>query len=837
VTAQYGVCFFLAISALSLVVAFFFAHAKALLKRQYKFVVALMALLLLPTFAGAQEAAGGEASLVLPDLSSVSFLGLDGRSLLMIGLLFCAGGLLFGLVIFRQLKNLPVHISMREISELIYETCKTYLITQGKFIIRLWVFIAVIISMYFGWLAPVGNVWVTLPIILGFSLVGVAGSYGVAWFGIRVNTFANSRTAHAGLRGKPYPCFAIPLKAGMSIGMMLISVELLIMLAILLFVPANYAGPCFIGFAIGESLGAAALRIAGGIFTKIADIGSDLMKIVFKIKEDDARNPGVIADCTGDNAGDSVGPSADGFETYGVTGVALITFILLAVHDPRTQVQLLVWIFVMRVAMLVSSSGAYFLNGAIAKAKYENSDEMDFEAPLTSLVWITSIVSIILTFVVSFYMIPTLGDGTLWWKLASIISCGTLAGAVIPELVKVFTSTNSAHVQEVVTSAKEGGASLGILSGLVAGNFSAYWLGLSMVALMSLGYFFSTGPSMDALMLAPAVFAFGLVAFGFLGMGPVTIAVDSYGPVTDNAQSVYELSLIETLPGIEAELKKDFGIVAKFERAKHLLEANDGAGNTFKASAKPVLIGTAVVGATTMIFSIIMALTHGLTVGKENLSLLHAPFMLGLITGGAMIYWFTGASMQAVTTGAYRAVEFIKANIHLEGAEKASVTDSKKVVEICTLYAQKGMFNIFLAVFFATLAFAFAEPFFFIGYLISIAVFGLYQAIFMANAGGAWDNAKKVVEVDLKQKGTPLHDACVIGDTVGDPFKDTSSVALNPVIKFTTLFGLLAVELAVTLSAKNPLLATSLAVAFFLVSVFFVHKSFYGMRIETKEGN
>ncbi len=561
------------------------------------------------------------------------------------------------------------------------------------------------------------------------------------------------------------------------------------------------------------------------------------MKIVFKIKEDDARNPGVIADCTGDNAGDSVGPSADGFETYGVTGVALITFILLAVHDPKTQVQLLVWIFVMRVAMLVSSSGAYFLNGLIAKAKYVNADEMDFEAPLTSLVWITSILSIGLTFVVSWAMIPTLGDGTLWWKLASIISCGTLAGAVIPELVKVFTSTNSAHVQEVVTSAKEGGASLGILSGLVAGNFSAYWLGLSMVGLMSLGFFFSSlGGSMNVLMLAPAVFAFGLVAFGFLGMGPVTIAVDSYGPVTDNAQSVYELSLIETLPGIEAELKKDFGIDAKFERAKHLLEANDGAGNTFKASAKPVLIGTAVVGATTMIFSIIMALTHGLTVGKENLSLLHAPFMLGLVTGGAMIYWFTGASMQAVTTGAYRAVEFIKANIKLEGAEKASVTDSKKVVEICTKYAQKGMFNIFLAVFFATLAFAFAEPFFFIGYLISIAVFGLYQAIFMANAGGAWDNAKKVVEVDLKQKGTPLHDATVIGDTVGDPFKDTSSVALNPVIKFTTLFGLLAVELAVTLSAKNPVLATSLAVAFFLVSVFFVHKSFYGMRIETKEG-
>ncbi|MGP8225733.1 MAG: sodium-translocating pyrophosphatase, partial [Terracidiphilus sp.] len=827
-TAQYSVCFLLAVSVLSLVVAFFFARfaagtikagAKAFLKRSYRTMAALLALLLFPAFAGAQEAAGGgEASLVLPDLSSVSFLGLDGRSLLMIGLLFCIGGLLFGLVIFRQLKKLPVHKSMLEISELIYETCKTYLITQGKFIIQLWIFIAVIIAMYFGWLAPVGNVWVTLPIILAFSLVGVGGSYGVAWFGIRVNTFANSRTAHAGLGGKPYPCFAIPLKAGMSIGMMLISVELLIMLCILLFVPANYAGPCFIGFAIGESLGAAALRIAGGIFTKIADIGSDLMKIVFKIKEDDARNPGVIADCTGDNAGDSVGPSADGFETYGVTGVALITFILLAVHDPRTQVQLLVWIFVMRVAMLVSSSAAYFLNGAIAKAKYANSDEMDFEAPLTSLVWITSIVSIILTFIVSFYMIPTLGDGTLWWKLASIISCGTLAGAIIPELVKVFTSTNSAHVQEVVTSAQEGGASLGILSGLVAGNFSAYWLGLSMVALMSLGYFFSTGPSMDALMLAPAVFAFGLVAFGFLGMGPVTIAVDSYGPVTDNAQSVYELSLIETLPGIQAELKKDFGIDAKFERAKHLLEANDGAGNTFKASAKPVLIGTAVVGATTMIFSIIMALTHGLTVGKENLSLLHAPFMLGLITGGALIYWFTGASMQAVTTGAYRAVEFIKANIHLEGAEKASVTDSKKVVEICTKYAQKGMFNIFLAVFFATLAFAFAEPFFFIGYLISIAVFGLYQAIFMANAGGAWDNAKKVVEVDLKQKGTPLHDATVIGDTVGDPFKDTSSVALNPVIKFTTLFGLLAVELAVTLTKENARLAESLAVAFFLVS-------------------
>ncbi len=816
-------------------------RAAAFLSRHYKLIAALLGLVL-PTLAYAQpeHATGGEASLTLPDLKSVqfaNFAGLNGHSLLMIGILFCVGGLLFGLAIYVQLKNLPVHRSMREISELIYETCKTYLITQGQFILLLWVFIAVIISMYFGWLAPVGNVAVTLPIILGFSLVGIAGSYGVAWFGIRVNTFANSRTAFAGLRGKPYPVYAIPLKAGMSIGMLLISIELLIMLCILLFVPANYAGPCFIGFAIGESLGAAALRIAGGIFTKIADIGADLMKIVFKIKEDDARNPGVIADCTGDNAGDSVGPSADGFETYGVTGVALITFILLAVHDPKTQVQLLVWIFVMRVAMLVSSSGAYFLNGIIAHARYANSDEMDFEAPLTSLVWITSIVSIILTYIVTYLMIPDLGDGSLWWKLASIISCGTLAGAIIPEFVKVFTSTKSAHVQEVVTSANEGGASLGILSGLVAGNFSAYWLGLSMVALMSLGYYFSTGASMAELMLAPAVFAFGLVAFGFLGMGPVTIAVDSYGPVTDNAQSVYELSLIETVPGIEAELKKDFQIDAKFERAKYLLEANDGAGTTFKASAKPVLIGTAVVGATTMIFSIIMALTDGLKNGKENLSLLHAPFLLGLITGGAMIYYFTGASMQAVTTGAYRAVEFIKRNIKLEGVEKASVTDSKKVVEICTKYAQKGMFNIFLAVFFATLAFAFVEPFFFIGYLISIAIFGLYQAIFMANAGGAWDNAKKVVEVDLKQKGTPLHDATVIGDTVGDPFKDTSSVALNPVIKFTTLFGLLAVELAVSLNADHPKLGLGLAVAFFVISVFFVHKSFYGMRIQTKSRN
>ena len=814
--------------------------AEALLKLWYKTAAAAIGLLL-PAIAYGQteHAGGGEANLTLPDLSTVNFLGMNGHALLTIGLLFCAGGLLFGLAIYVQLKNLPVHRTMLEISEMIYETCKTYLVTQGKFILLLWAFIAVIIALYFGYLAPVPgkSIAVTLPIILAFSLVGIAGSYGVAWFGIRVNTFANSRTAFAGLRGKPYPVYAIPLKAGMSIGMLLISVELLIMLFILLFVPRDYAGACFIGFAIGESLGAAALRIAGGIFTKIADIGADLMKIVFKIKEDDARNPGVIADCTGDNAGDSVGPSADGFETYGVTGVALITFILLAVKDPTIQVQLLVWIFTMRVAMLVSSAGAYFLNAAIAKAKYGNADEMDFETPLTSLVWITSITSIILTYIVTYLMIPNLGDGTLWWKLASIISCGTLAGAIIPELVKVFTSTKSSHVKEVVKSAQEGGASLGILSGFVAGNFSAYWLGLSMVALMSMGYYFSTGTSMLALMLAPAVFAFGLVAFGFLGMGPVTIAVDSYGPVTDNAQSVYELSLIENVPGIEAELKRDYKFDVKFERAKHLLEANDGAGNTFKASAKPVLIGTAVVGATTMIFSIIMALTGGLTHDVDKLSLLHAPFLLGLICGGAMIYWFTGASTQAVTTGAYRAVEFIKKHIKLDGVEKASVADSKKVVEICTKYAQKGMLNIFLAVFFATLAFAFMEPFLFIGYLISIAIFGLYQAIFMANAGGAWDNAKKVVEVDMHQKGTPLHDATVIGDTVGDPFKDTSSVALNPVIKFTTLFGLLAVELAVSLSAQNPMLTTTLAVAFFLVSVFFVHRSFYGMRIDTKESN
>jgi len=778
----------------------------------------------------AAPATSGEASLKLPDLSQVKFLGIDGHTLLLFGIGFCVLGLIFGLIIYQRLKNLPVHRSMREISELIYETCKTYLLTQGKFLLLLWIFIAAIILLYFGVLLHYGPVRVL--IILAFSVIGIAGSYGVAWFGIRVNTFANSRTAFASLPGKPYPIYQIPLEAGMSIGMMLISVELVMMLFILLFVPGDYAGPCFIGFAIGESLGAAALRIAGGIFTKIADIGSDLMKIVFKIKEDDARNPGVIADCTGDNAGDSVGPSADGFETYGVTGVALITFILLGVRSPVVQVQLLVWIFVMRIAMLVAAAAAYFINGAIAKAKYANADEMNFEAPLTSLVWITSFVSIALTYVISYFIIPQLGgDSTQWWKLATIISCGTLAGAIIPELVKAFTSVESRHVREVVSSAEEGGASLGILSGFVAGNFSGYYLGLAMVFLMTIGYLVSTYGLGD-LMIAAPVFAFGLVAFGFLGMGPVTIAVDSYGPVTDNAQSVYELSLIETIPNIQQELKKDYNIDVRFDRAKELLEANDGAGNTFKATAKPVLIGTAVVGATTMIFSIIMALTNGVTQNLDKLSLLHAPFFLGLVTGGAMIYWFTGASTQAVTTGAYRAVEFIKANIRLEGVEKASVADSKKVVEICTQYAQKGMLNIFIAVFFATLAFSFIEPFFFIGYLISIALFGLYQAMFMADAGAAWDNAKKIVEVELKQKGTDLHAATVVGDTVGDPFKDTSSVALNPVIKFTTLFGLLAVELAVGLTTKNAALTRTLAGVFFLISLLFVYRSFYGMRIK-----
>ena len=776
------------------------------------------------------HAGGGEANLILPDLGSVEMLDMNGRSLLLLGLVVCAVGLAFGMMIYARLKALEVHRSMREVSELIYETCKTYLGRQVRFLAILELFIGVIIVVYFGVLRDMS--FGRVAVILLASIVGIAGSVGVAWFGIRVNTFANSRSAFASLRGMPYPTYAIPLSAGMSIGAMLISVELALMLAILLFVPGNLAGPCFIGFAIGESLGASALRIAGGIFTKIADIGSDLMKIVFGIKEDDARNPGVIADCTGDNAGDSVGPTADGFETYGVTGVALISFILLAVADTTVQVQLLVWIFAMRIMMVGASIVSYLANSAIARARYANAPSMNFEAPLTSLVWLTSIVSIVLTFLVSYLLIPELGDGSLWWKLSAIISCGTLAGAVIPELVKIFTSTESAHVREIVTASREGGASLNILAGLTAGNFSAYWMGGAIAALMGISYWFSL-MGLDGLMLAPAVFAFGLVAFGFLGMGPVTIAVDSYGPVTDNAQSIYELSLVETDMQAQAEIQRDFGFTPDFERAKHFLEANDGAGNTFKATAKPVLIGTAVVGATTMIFSIIVLLTNGLTTELEKLSILHAPFLLGLITGGMTIYWFTGASTQAVVTGAYRAVEYIKKTIRLDaGAKAASIEESKKVVDICTQYAQQGMLNIFLAVFFSTLAFACAGPFFFIGYLISIALFGLFQAIFMADAGGAWDNAKKLVEVELKEKGTPLHDATVVGDTVGDPFKDTSSVAMNPIIKFTTLFGLLAVELAVELERGT---SGALAVVFYLVAAFFVWRSFYGMRIRRDE--
>jgi K(+)-stimulated pyrophosphate-energized sodium pump len=810
--------------------------------------VAVLISLLLP-----QAAHAGEANLVLPDLKSVNFLGnsISGYTLLLIGIAVCVAGMAFGLVIYRQLQALPVHRTMREVSELIYETCKTYLFTQGKFILVLWLFIAAIIVVYFGFLSENKAVlegveqwptWLRVSIILAFSLVGIAGSYAVAWFGIRINTFANSRTSHAALRGKPFPCYGIPLKAGMSIGMVLISVELLIMLCILLFIPRELAGPCFIGFAIGESLGAAALRVAGGIFTKIADIGADLMKIVFNVKEDDARNPGVIADCVGDNAGDSVGPTADGFETYGVTGVALITFIMLAVPEPVAQVQLLVWIFAMRILMVVASGVAYLVNDAIAKAKYLNAapGKMDFEKPLTMLVWLTSLISIIGTYVVSWLLVPDLqGSTQLWWKLATIITCGTLAGAVIPEVTKFFTSTNSGHVREVVTASREGGASLNVLSGLTAGNFSAFWVGgVVIVALMAAAYGVSVYFPAD-LMLAPAVFAFGLVAFGFLGMGPVTIAVDSYGPVTDNAQSVYELSLIEQVPNIQSEMKQEFGFEPDFDHAKLMLEENDGAGNTFKATAKPVLIGTAVVGATTMIFSIVVLLIGTVVVDGKTildptnlglLSILHAPFLLGLLAGAATIYWFTGASTQAVITGAYRAVAYIKRNMRLDGSAKASTADSKQVVEICTRYAQAGMFNIFLAVFFITLSSAFIEAYFFVAFLIGLAIVGLFQAVFMANAGGAWDNAKKIVEVELREKGSELHAASVVGDTVGDPFKDTSSVALNPIIKFGTLFGLLAVELAISM---NDTLRVTLAIAFFAVALVFVWRSFYRMRIDT----
>jgi K(+)-stimulated pyrophosphate-energized sodium pump len=816
--------------------------------------LALVSAIITFLFAAPARANEAEALKSLPDLHKVVFLGLNGHLLLSLGLGVCLLGGAFGLWFYKDLQNMPVHSSMKEISELIYETCKTYLLTQCKFIAKLGILIGAVIVLYFGWFERQQYTTTHVVAILAFAVIGVLGSVGVAWFGIRVNTFANSRAAFASLKGKPFPTYAIPLKAGMSIGMLLIATELVMMLGILLFMPKEYAGPCFIGFAIGESLGASALRIAGGIFTKIADIGSDLMKIVFNIKEDDARNPGVIADCTGDNAGDSVGPSADGFETYGVTGVALITFILLALKGEEIlQAKLLVWIFVMRVMMVVTSGVSYLVNEAMAKSKYGDVDKMNFEAPLTFLVWLTSIISVIATFAISNLLISELAGGKLWWQLSAIISCGTLAGAIIPEMIKIFTSTESAHVHEVVTASREGGASLNVLAGLTAGNFSAYWMGLVFVALMGASYFIAqagltevltstlpgVGLTAEAAKIAAPVFAFGLVAFGFLGMGPVTIAVDSYGPVTDNAQSVYELSMIETLPNIEAEIEKQFKFKPNFEKAKHFLEENDGAGNTFKATAKPVLIGTAVVGATTMIFSIVMALTDGLKdkEGLAKLSMLNPPFLLGLVTGGAVIYWFSGATTQAVSTGAYRAVEFIKANIKLDGVEKASVEDSKKVVEICTIYAQKGMFNIFLVVFFSTLAFAFLDAFFFIGYLISIALFGLYQALFMANAGGAWDNAKKIVEVELKEKGTPLHAACVVGDTVGDPFKDTSSVAMNPVIKFTTLFGLLAVELAVKMreSDKGSMLPTILAAVFFLISTYFVYQSFYGMRIKSDD--
>ncbi len=794
----------------------------------------------LSLFAPVAAHASGDVNIKVPDLNVMfSVLGSDisGRTLLWIGVVVSALGIVFSYAEFMKVKGLPAHRLMLEVSDIIYETCKTYLLQQGKFLIALEALIGACMVYYFYVLVhqPIPVV----AMIIFWSILGILGSYGVAWFGIRINTYANSRTAFASLGAKPYPVMDIPLRAGMSIGVFLICVELILMLAILLLVDPKYAGACFIGFAIGESLGASALRICGGIFTKIADIGADLMKIVFNIKEDDARNPGVIADCTGDNAGDSVGPTADGFETYGVTGVALITFICLAVgmmvgidgrpvvsdslvggiSGPELQAKFIIWIFVMRVLMVITSVLAYVVNGALAKARYGQSDKFDFEAPLTSLVWVTSLISIVVTYLVSYELISFLGHG-LWWKLSTIISCGTLAAAVIPEFTKVFTSSKSKHVAEIVAASREGGASLTILSGLVAGNFSAFWKGLTIVALMYVAYYTSS-LGLEQVMIYPAVFAFGLVAFGLLGMGPVTIAVDSYGPVTDNAQSVFELSQIESAPNISEEIKKDFGFTPNFERGKLFLEENDSAGNTFKATAKPVLIGTAVIGATTMIFSIILLL-------ELKLDLLAPKVLLGLITGGAVIYWFTGASMQAVTTGAFRAVEYIKANIRLD-REKASVEDSKAVVKICTQFAQKGMINIFGVVFCLTLAFACFDPEFFASYLVSIAVFGLYQAIFMANAGGAWDNAKKFVEVDLREKGTPLHAATVVGDTVGDPFKDTSSVALNPIIKFTTLFGLLAVEIAV----ESHEVAVWIGLVLLVVGLWFVHRSFYGMRIKS----
>ena len=786
----------------------------------------------------------GEADIKIPDLTQVTFpgfFGVSGVTLMYVGILLCFVGAAFGVVQYKQTKALPVHSSMSNVSHTIWETCKTYLFQQGKFLAILWALIAACMLFYFKVLEE--KSLRDVAVILAASILGILGSYGVAWFGIRINTVANSRTSFSALKGNPYATLGIPLRSGMSVGLLLVCVELFFMICILVFLK-DLAGPCFIGFAIGESLGASALRICGGIFTKIADIGSDLMKIVFKLPEDDPKNPGVIADCTGDNAGDSVGPTADGFETYGVTGVALIAFLALALEaSPAVCATLIIWMFTMRALMIVTSLVSYFANEIFSKAKYGHKKDFDFEAPLTHLVWITSIVSIGITFAASYFLLAKQPgfDTNLWWVISAIISCGTVAGALIPEFTKVFVSTTSRHVREVTNCSKHGGASLNILSGFVAGNFCAFWMGLCILTLMFISVLLATynGSPIVALMpetfkFAAPIFAFGLVAFGFLGMGPVTIAVDSYGPVTDNAQSVYELSQIESRPGIKEEIKRDFGFDADFENAKYQLEKGDGAGNTFKATAKPVLIGTAVVGATTMVFGIIMLLENlfGGVIG--HLSIVQPEIILGLLMGGAVIYWFTGASTQAVVTGAYRAVVYIKEHIKLD-SKTASEKDSKEVVRICTVYAQKGMWNIFIVIFCFALALAFFNSYFFIGYLIGIAFFGLFQAIFMANAGGAWDNAKKIVEVDLRQKGTDLHAATVVGDTVGDPFKDTSSVALNPVIKFTTLFGLLATQIAVTMQKDHAVAKVAIGAVFFLVALVFVYRSFYCMRIPEEE--
>jgi K(+)-stimulated pyrophosphate-energized sodium pump len=788
----------------------------------------------LATLAATPALHASEADIKIPQLNTVSFFGgaLSGHAVLMIGLVVCLFGIVFGWMQYIQTRNLPVHASMGGVSNVIWETCKTYLMQQGKFLAALWVLIAICMVYYFGCLegGSAGHVGV----ILLSSVLGILGSYGVAWFGIRINTVANSRTAFSALKGNPLATMMIPLRSGMSVGLLLVAIELFFMICILAFLPSRLAGPCFIGFAIGESLGASCLRICGGIFTKIADIGADLMKIVFNLPEDDPRNPGVIADCTGDNAGDSVGPTADGFETYGVTGVALIAFLALALAtDPSLCGTLIVWLFAMRILMVLTSLLSYFINGALSQALYGSKRDFNLEQPLTNLVWLTSLVSIGVTYIATYLLLGDMaGHAGLWWVLSTIISLGTLAGALIPEFTKAFTSTESRHVKEVVISSQQGGASLNILSGLVAGNFSAFWQGLVILVLMFCAWRFSLQPSVLALMpaefvFAAPIFAFGLVAFGFLGMGPVTIAVDSFGPVTDNAQSVYELSQIEARPGVSAEIERDFGFKPDFAHAKHQLEKGDGAGNTFKATAKPVLIGTAVVGATTMVFGIIIMLQKLYPDTIARLSLVHPEAILGLLMGGAVIYWFTGASMQAVVTGAYRAVVYIKDNMKLD-ATTATTAASKEVVKICTQYAQRGMINIFVVIFCFALSLAFFNSFFFIGYLIGIAFFGLFQAIFMANAGGAWDNAKKIVEVELKQKGTPLHAATVVGDTVGDPFKDTSSVSLNPVIKFTTLFGLLAVEIAVQMDSA---LRHGIGAAVFVVGLIFVYRSFYGMRI------